>query len=117
MELFIWIHTFLIIGSTGLPFTTKADKDGNWIVELNPASVDKWTAFQVFGKNNSINISNVVYGDVFLCIGDGNRSADNAISIYVDQIAYRVAAQIARIGPVIYTTFNSSYYRGPQLYG
>ena len=80
--------------------------DGNVISNIRMGQDSNLPRF-----NGSVDISGMAVSYDF-----GNKTADS-LSIYVDEIAYRMAAQIARIGPVIYTTFNSTYYRGPQLYG
>eukprot|EP01084_Bolivina_argentea_P203481 347542_1 len=57
---------------SGGNFFTTADKNGNWFIETNPGGGSKLVSFTVFGTNNSVTVSNIVYGDVFLCIGDQN---------------------------------------------
>lgn len=56
----------------GQKLTTKADASGNWNIKLIPMKYGGPYTMQIKGKNNIINISNILIGDVWLCSGQSN---------------------------------------------
>ncbi|WP_205164586.1 MULTISPECIES: sialate O-acetylesterase [Arenibacter] len=59
--------------------TTKAGKDGRWMVELAPLKASKIPREMTIGGKTEIVLSNVVVGDVWICSGQSNMqfSVDN----------------------------------------
>jgi len=62
--------------------TAKADKDGAWIVTLQPMQAGGPFEIKITGKNNIV-LSNVLIGDVYICSGQSNmefqlKSTNNA---------------------------------------
>ncbi len=55
----------------GQTMKTKADKQGNWQVKLNPHTAGGPFELKVVGKN-TITLKDVLYGDVWLCGGQSN---------------------------------------------
>lgn len=51
---------------------TKADKNGRWILQLNPVTYGGPYALEVKGKKNSISLKNILVGEVWLCSGQSN---------------------------------------------
>jgi sialate O-acetylesterase len=50
----------------------KADKNGNWMVQLAPGTVGGPYAMEVKGKNSSVTLGNILIGEVWLCSGQSN---------------------------------------------
>lgn len=51
-----------------------ADKKGNWEVTFPAMDYSKNAVLKVIGKNNTINLSNVLIGEVWLCSGQSNMA-------------------------------------------
>ena len=57
----------------GAPYSANADSNGNWKIEINPsANFKNMFTINIIGESNTIKLTNVRMGDVFLCIGDQN---------------------------------------------
>ena len=50
----------------------KADKDGNWMFKMNPPEAGGPYKMTVRGKNNVVEIKNILVGEVWLCSGQSN---------------------------------------------
>ncbi|MDR2948493.1 MAG: 9-O-acetylesterase [Prevotella sp.] len=50
----------------------KADKNGNWILLLDPVAYGGPYTMEVKGKNNKISFDNILVGEVWLCSGQSN---------------------------------------------
>ncbi len=51
---------------------TKADKNGNWLVQLDPLSSGGPYMLTIRGKSNSISFQNILMGEVWFCSGQSN---------------------------------------------
>lgn len=50
----------------------KADKNGDWVVQLAPETYGGPYTLEVKGKNNAVTLSNILIGEVWLCSGQSN---------------------------------------------
>lgn len=50
----------------------KADKNGNWVLQLAPVTYGGPYTMQVKGKSNDITFNNILVGEVWLCSGQSN---------------------------------------------
>lgn len=93
----------------GQTLATKADRNGNWRVNLAPMPVQPYPADLVVDGSNTITLHDVVVGDVWLCSGQSNmewpvRLADNAFlettTAHFPLIRhFKVATQLAHDAP------------------
>ncbi|RYD76456.1 MAG: sialate O-acetylesterase, partial [Sphingobacteriales bacterium] len=51
---------------------TKADKDGNWSVVLNPLKISAKPQSMTISGTNEIKLDNILVGEVWLCSGQSN---------------------------------------------
>ncbi|MFV0419025.1 MAG: sialate O-acetylesterase [Dysgonomonas sp.] len=51
---------------------TKADKNGYWLLQLNPVTYGGPYTLDIKGKKNSISLKNILVGEVWLCSGQSN---------------------------------------------
>lgn len=51
---------------------TKADKNGHWLLQLNPITYGGPYTMDVKGKKNNISLKNILVGEVWLCSGQSN---------------------------------------------
>ena len=99
----------ITVAFRGQSLATKADRDGNWRVNLAPMAVQPYPADLVVDGSNTITLHDVVVGDVWLCSGQSNmewpvRLADNAITeTATAQLPlirhFKVATQMAHDAP------------------
>lgn len=52
--------------------TVKADKNGNWMAVLDAENYGDATTLKINTKDEAIELSNVLYGEVWLCSGQSN---------------------------------------------
>src|ERR1039457_7626305 len=52
---------------------TATAKDGRWLVRLKPLKAGGLFTLTVAGDNNTLTISNVLVGEVWLCSGEANQ--------------------------------------------
>ncbi len=52
-------------------FTTKSDKDGNWLVEI-PTGEAMWEQSITIDDGDKLTLSNIMIGDVWICSGQSN---------------------------------------------
>lgn len=50
----------------------KADKNGNWLLQLAPVTYGGPYTMEVKGKTNTITLKNILIGEVWLCSGQSN---------------------------------------------
>lgn len=50
----------------------KANKDGYWILELDPMQAGGPYTMEVTGKNNKMEYTNIFIGEVWICSGQSN---------------------------------------------
>ncbi len=70
-------------GITRQTKTVKAGKDGKWITQLNPSEAGGPYQMVVKSKKNSIILSDILFGEVWICSGQSNmgwtvQASDNA---------------------------------------
>ena len=58
----------------GKSYDTKPNKSGKWKVVLPAMSAGGPYEIQIRGKNNNIDIGNVLFGDVWVCSGQSNMA-------------------------------------------
>ncbi|AHM60759.1 hypothetical protein D770_12525 [Flammeovirgaceae bacterium 311] len=71
------------VSFNGQQLRTKADRKGRWVVNLKPMAYGGPYEMQVSGKNNTVRLSNILIGDVWICSGQSNmewilKNTDNA---------------------------------------
>jgi sialate O-acetylesterase len=54
--------------------STVTDEKGNWSVKLDPLKVGTPLSMTIEGKNNKVELSDILVGDVFLCSGQSNMA-------------------------------------------
>ncbi len=69
----------------GQSLSTKADREGNWRVDLAPMPAQPYPADLVVDGSNTITLRDILVGDVWLCSGQSNmewpvRLSDDAIT-------------------------------------
>ena len=71
--------------------STKADKDGKWMVEIDTPKAGGPYEITVNGKNEAITIKNILIGEVWLCSGQSNMemtiSSRGGIVNHIEEIA------------------------------
>lgn len=53
---------------------TKTDKTGKWVLEFPPMDYDDAITIKAVGKNNEVELTNVLIGEVWLCSGQSNMA-------------------------------------------
>jgi sialate O-acetylesterase len=99
----------LTVTFRGQTLATKADRDGNWRVDLAPMAASTTPADLVVDGSNTITLHDLLVGDVWLCSGQSNmewpvRCADNAaLAVSTAQLPlirhFKVATQMAHEQP------------------
>ncbi|HUT29839.1 MAG TPA: sialate O-acetylesterase [Sedimentisphaerales bacterium] len=59
------------LGDSAGSYETTADKDGKWLIKIGPLEAGKTLDLTVTGKN-TINVRNVLAGEVWVCSGQSN---------------------------------------------
>ncbi|NBQ56537.1 MAG: 9-O-acetylesterase, partial [Verrucomicrobia bacterium] len=63
----------VVVKWQGKDFTTKAGADGKWLVRLDPSSAnEKGQILKVTSGTNSIEVSDILIGEVWLASGQSN---------------------------------------------
>jgi len=72
----------------GKTFKTKANSEGNWTIELPPQNAGGPYEMTFIGKNK-ITVTNILFGDVWLCSGQSNMvlPMERVKEKYPDEIA------------------------------
>jgi len=93
----------------GQALATKADRDGNWRVNLAPMPAQPYPADLVIDGSNTVTLRDILVGDVWLCSGQSNmewpvRLADNPLletaTAHFPLIRhFKVATQLAHDAP------------------
>ncbi|AOW10781.1 sialate O-acetylesterase [Flavobacterium gilvum] len=60
------------VSFSGQKKTTKTDSDGNWRVELSPLKASYKPQMMTISGSNTITLSNILVGEVWLCSGQSN---------------------------------------------
>lgn len=69
----------------GRSATTTANGDGKWLLYLDPVSADgKTHTLTIEGNDNTVTLSNVLYGDIYL--GSGQSNMDRPINTEVEDV-------------------------------
>lgn len=99
----------LTVTFRGQTLATRADREGNWRVDLAPMAAASIPADLVIDGNNTITLHDVLVGDVWLCSGQSNmewpvRFTDNAaLAVSTAQLPlirhFKVATQMAHEQP------------------
>jgi sialate O-acetylesterase len=70
------------ISFKGQTFTSVTGKDGKWLIQLPPQKAGGPFDILVKGRTNSVELKNVLIGDVWICGGQSN------MALTLDQIGY-----------------------------
>lgn len=77
-----------------IPMEIKADKEGNWRIEVKTTNSKKPQTITIHSKTSDITLENVLFGEVWLCSGQSNMQ--QPISGYNGQPTFGAAKTITR---------------------
>jgi len=99
----------------GKTYKTKADRKGNWTLKLPPQKAGG-PHEMVFTGENEIKISNILFGDVWLCSGQSNMvlPMERVKENYTDEIAFANYPEIRNFFIPASTNLNEAQNDLPQ---
>lgn len=112
------------VSIAGQTHTATAGSDGSWLATLNPVGVSstEYTLAVTDSQGGSVSLSNVLFGDVFLCSGQSNMQftvsmVNNASAEIADSIHYPLmrvfsVAQKASLTPLYDVKSKAPYQWG-----
>lgn len=65
------VNEKITLNLNGKSYTTKADKEGNWVVQLAPTKAGGPYTIEIVASNKII-LQNILFGDVWFCSGQSN---------------------------------------------
>ncbi len=76
------------------PIKAEADKDGNWKVEVKTTDSKAPKTIKISGKNSSVTLENILFGEVWVCSGQSNMQ--QPLNGYTGQPTYGTNMAVAK---------------------